>query len=69
MSKTKEKIMGETKKALGRSAKKDFEEMEKQAKRASEKLKTIGDPDGKKLADNAADAAKKGKDYIEKRLG
>ena len=57
-----------SKKNIAREAHKDLRDAQKSAKRASEKFKVIGDPDGKKLADNAADAADEGANYVEKRL-
>ncbi len=56
-------------KNLGEDARDDLADASKSAKKAADKFKSIGDPDGKKLADDAADAADKGLSYITKRIG
>lgn len=61
--------MSNSSKELGRKAKEDLETAREAAKRASKTFKVINDPDAKKLADAASDAADKGVKYVQKRLG
>ena len=60
--------MSKTNKDLAKEAKEDLKRSAKEARKASDKFKVIGDPDGKMLADDAADAADKGVGYVDERL-
>jgi len=60
--------MSKDSKRLGQLAKEDLESAREAAKKAAEKFRVIGDKEGKKFADDAADSADKGVSHVEKRM-
>lgn len=61
--------MSQSNKEKGQEAHRKLKYAETEADGAKKLFEEIGDPDGQRLAKKAADAAKEGADYIEKRVG
>jgi len=61
--------MSKNNKEKGQEAYRKLKYAEGEAENAQDLFEEIGDPDGARLARKAADAAKEGADYVERRIG